>query len=370
VFAYWLLFFVFAVGAVQSRSQIASDGRRVMSDRTGGAPTATVASTPILSAAAIFAALMIGFRYEVGADWPQYLEIFHNLSYTDFLGSLTSRGSDPGYGLLNWLANAMDLGIWAVNLPCAAIFTFGLIRFARCQPNPWLAVLVAVPYLVIGVAMGYTRQGVAIGLVMCGLAAVHRGSLPKFVIWVFAAALFHKTALVVLPIVAFSFTRNRFQTFLLGIFVALFGYYVLLRPALDQLTVGYIDQVYESQGAGIRLAMNLAPAFIFLTFSKRFGLSETERTIWRNMAIAALLAFAAYYAVASSVVVDRLALYLIPLQLLAFSRLPNVFGVRGASSIPVVMLVVLYSGAVQFTWLVYANHARYWLPYKVYPLFW
>lgn len=49
------------------------------------------------------------------------------------------------------------------------------MRFARSQPDPWLAVLVAVPYLVIVVAMGYSRQAVAIGILLAGLGRLERG---------------------------------------------------------------------------------------------------------------------------------------------------------------------------------------------------
>ena len=34
-----------------------------------------------------------------------------------------------------------------------------------------------------------------------------------------------------------------------------------------------------------------------------------------------------------------------------------------------IILVVLYSLAIEFVWLNFATHARYWIPYQVYPLF-
>ena len=33
------------------------------------------------------------------------------------------------------------------------------------------------------------------------------------------------------------------------------------------------------------------------------------------------------------------------------------------------LIVVLYSLAIEFVWLNFATHARYWIPYQVYPLF-
>ena len=174
---YWLLFLLFAVGAV----------------RFGTMPaTAQAADMPLQNAevrhrwenlgrgarflpfAALVPALMIGFRYAVGTDWGAYVAIFREIQRSD-LGFALVR-IDPAYGALNWIAGQLGAGLWLVNLVCGLLFMFGLVRFARAQPNPWLAVAVAVPYFIIGVGMGYSRQAVAIALSMAGLAAISKGS--------------------------------------------------------------------------------------------------------------------------------------------------------------------------------------------------
>jgi hypothetical protein len=367
---YWILFLAFAAGALPTR--LAGPARLATADAAavqGGGQAVRQRTNPLFIAATVFAALLIGFRYEVGGDWDQYLSIYELLSDYDLWSSLIYNGSDPGYSLINWLSASAGFKIWAVNLACGAIFIYGVARFARCQPNPWLAVVVAVPYLIIGVGMGYTRQAVAIGLAMAGLAALFNGSFRKFMMWTVAAALFHRTAVVMIPIVALSFTRNRLQTIAVGAVGSFMGYYFLLRPALERYSHGYIEQEYEAQGAIIRLAMNLIPAVVFLLFSKRFALDPAQRNIWRNFSFIALAAFGAYFLTQSSVVLDRLALYVIPLQLFVFSRLPAIFGKNGRQSGTILLLILLYSAGVQFVWLNFANHARYWVPYRVYPFF-
>lgn len=103
----------------------------------------------------ILIALMVGLRYEVGADRPTYKILFSYAAYAD-LGRMLSLG-DPAFQMLNWTVRQMGAEIWLVNLVGAAIFSWGLLRFTQAQPSPWLAVLVAIPYLVTVVAMGYTR---------------------------------------------------------------------------------------------------------------------------------------------------------------------------------------------------------------------
>ena len=62
--------------------------------------------------------------------------------------------------------------------------------------------------------------------------------------------------------------------------------------------------------------------------------------------------------------VDRLSLYLIPLQLAVLPRVAYLFKARKLGR----LLVMLYSAAVLFVWLNFAVHAEYWVPYQFYPL--
>lgn len=356
---YWILFFTFALGVVESRRS-----------RAAFTPSGQIVwltpPSPLLIVAAIVPIVMIGFRYEVGADWEPYEDIYTTIGYLN-LGQAMSF-TDPGYGLINWLSQGAGAEIWLVNLTCGLIFTIGLIRFANTQPNPWLAILVAIPYLVIGVAMGYSRQAVAIGLGMIGLAALARGSTLRFVLWILAAALFHRTAIILLGIVGVSYSRSKLQAILFSGLAAIAGYFLLIRQVVEQYTVGYVENVYEAQGAGIRLAMNVVPAVLFLLFRKRFSRNQTELGVWTNFSIIALAFVSAYFFIQSSVIVDRLALYVIPLQLFVLSRVPYAFGTQGSANGLLLLAVVVYSATVQFVWLNFANHAQYWLPYQIYPL--
>jgi hypothetical protein len=201
---------------------------------------------------------------------------------------------------------------------------------------------------------------------MAGFAALSRGSFRQMVLWVIAGAMFHRTALVVLPLVTLSYTRNGLQTFLV-VLVGSYLAYKFLWTNFDTYQHLYIQRVYEAEGSGVRLGMNITPAVIFLLLSRRFGLSEDERRIWRNFSIAASVSFVVWFVTKNTVAVDRLALYLIPLQMVVFSRLPNVLSRSDAPSAEYKGLIVVYCALVQFTWLNFANHAQYWVPYRIYP---
>lgn len=346
---YWLLFSVFAAGSLQYRP------------RESGSQSAR-----LLWAAGLLTALMIGFRYNVGGDWVAYQQMYESVLYlraTAVIGM-----SDPGYMLLNWLAGVLGAEIWFVNLVCGLVFSWGLVRFANRQPNPWLAIAVAVPYLVIVVAMGYARQAVAIGIILAALSELHRSSLLRFALYVICAAAFHKSAVIVIPLVALAATRQRITNVAMLALTGVLLYYLFVAEAVDQVMMNYVGAEYSSQGAAIRISMNLPPAIIFLFYGRRFKLPEQTYKLWRNFALGSFVALTFLIFTPSSAAVDRISLYLLPLQIFVFSRIPDVFRYRGGGNPQLVLAVLIYSALVQFVWLNYAEHSNYWLPYRLYPL--
>ena len=343
---YWLLFAYFVAGAVREQPRPAGSARPDIPFRVG----------------CLLMVLMIGLRYHVGADWIPYEEIFAE-ARRETLGSLPAI-ADPGYQLVNMLVQQAGGQLWMVNLLCAVIFVWGLMRFAEAQERPWLAMVVAIPYLVIVVAMGYTRQGVAIGVIMAGLASyIHKGSVLRFAAYVAIAATFHKTAVVALPLVAVANERGRIVNLLIAVAITYLFYNFFLSASVGRLVTNYIDSRYAAEGATIRVAMSVLPATLFLLRSRQLGFSEQERRLWRNLSFAAIGFLVRLVTVRSSAAIDRLALYTIPLQVAVLSRPRSAFTTEGFGT----FLVIAYAAAVQFTWLTYAHHARYWVPYHFWP---
>jgi len=225
----------------------------------------------------------------------------------------------------------------------------------------------AIPYLVIIVAMGYTRQGIAIGCSMIALTALGRQRVLPFLIWVFLAATFHKSAVLLFPIAALAATQRRLW---IGFWVSLisFGAYrLMLEDAFQGLTVNYLEAGYQSEGALVRLLMNALPAALLLILRRRFQMSVPQQKLWAWFAIISLALLIVYYYSPSSTAVDRVALYMLPLQLVVFSYLPEVLGLRRGRNDVLVLAILLYYASVLFVWLNYATHAFAWLPYKFYP---
>jgi hypothetical protein len=164
-----------------------------------------------------------------------------------------------------------------------------------------------------------------------------------------------------------AISRNRFVSAGFIIALAVAFYYAFVSASVDRLMTNYVEAEMESQGAVIRVAMNLPPAILLLVASRRFGFSDMERIIWRNFSVAALALLAILVMANASTAVDRVALYLIPLQIAVLARVPHAFGGQHRNGI-LTLLIIVYAALVQYVWLTEAEHALYWLPYQFYPL--
>jgi len=311
----------------------------------------------------------VGLRDRVGGDWGAYLRTYDAISSQEnffdlHIGFLIA--GDLGYLFLNWLSAQFNLGIHGVNLICGLIFATGLSLFCRTLPRPLLALTVAMPYLVIVVAMGYSRQAVALGLMLLGFIAFTRKQKFLFFILLILAMAFHKTAIIQAPILALAVTKNRLQNIIyMSILVAIM-YFNYLGDSFNDLYRNYIEsQDAQSQGAYIRAIMNIFPAIIFLIWPHRFALNAKEKSLWKIISLVSVALFILLLIFPNlSAAIDRIALYMLPIQLVVFSYLPDIFIKKKAISIIIVFLIILYYAFVLFVWLNFGNFSSAWIPYS------
>jgi len=344
---YWLLFLVPSMAALSSAPRYRGV-RRVSLD-------------PAWIGVIVLLVVFVGFRFEVGGDWFNYVG---HVEYAEEMSlSVALREAEPLYWAVAVLSAQSGIGVFGVTITASFLFSVGLAYLCRTLPRPYLALAVAVPYLVIVVSMGYVRQSMALGLVLLGIIALCRGSMARFVFWVVLGTLFPKSAILMLPLGALTLTRNRYLNIMLVLIAGALGYAVLLDDEVDRLVQHYIEAEYQSAGALIRLIMNALPAALFLMFRKRFRLGAVEYRFWRLLSLLSLVLLAGYFLTSASTALDRIALYCIPLQLFVFAHLPDVLGRHGSRNMPVVAAILAYYATVQFVWLSYSQNAYMWLPY-------
>lgn len=347
---YWMLFGLFALGALLT----APDFRR-----------SKPIGVPLLFGALVIV-IFVGLRYDTGTDWANYLRHWReaeNLS----LDRLISLHGDPGFYTLMWLLRRVDAGFWVLNLICAAIFTWGLLAFAKRLPNPWLAIAVAVPYLIIVIAMSGTRQATALGFIFLALVAFTRRNTRAFLGWSAAATLFHASAILTVPFAGLSFTRNRFQALLLGLAIVFLAWFTLGSP-LALYSRRYLTEGLPSAGLIYRVGMTSVAALLyFIAVQRRVGLEQHERTLWRNYSLFALAGIGIAVAFPTSTALDRILIYLFPLQIFVLSMFPYVAQRRGTPTLPIAA-ILFYLAAILFVFLNFGVNAESYIPYQIYWL--
>jgi len=317
--------------------------------------------------------VFVGFRYEVGGDWPNYLAKYTHALDGGFSHIFSERSI--GYAFINWISVGLGWGIYGVNTMCAAIFTVGLSTFCWRQPLSWLAWVVSVPYLIIVVAMGYTAQSIAVGFVLLALCWLEKKRYLICIATLLFATLFHKSVIAILPIILvypiFTFitkTSNKKKlrkTLVWAVPGIVVGAFLLLRyfgSDVFNLVNYYIYRgQWVSGGAYYRLMLSLIPAILLLSYYREFRESFSTELHWVLFAII-IVAFVGLASL-STTMVDRLSIYLMPLQIYVWTRLPLVFENRSVKSL-MIFGIVAYHALVLGLWLNYAHHSYSWVPYS------
>lgn len=337
---YWSLFLIPAMAAV-SPYRLDNASRRVVM---------------ILVGVILWA--LIGLRDRVGHDWNNYLRIYDRVANMDLLGVITE--AEPGYAFFNWAAYHLGWGIQGVNAACAAIFVIGLFAFLRRQPNFWLTLSLAMPVLVIGMSMGGTRQATALGFLMMAFVAFQDRKLLRYIILIVLGVLFHRSVAAFLLFAFFLDGRLRIWPLIIGgaVFFAL-GVFVL-GDAVDYYEGAYVGADITASGALPRIALTVIAAVIFLFYRKAWTARYDDGVLFTLAALTALaMSLGTINTLAAT---DRMVMYLLPIQVAIFSRLPVFF--RAQTRRLVAFAVFGLYAAILFVWLNFSDFAQSsWVPY-------
>ena len=318
----------------------------------------------------IISVLYIGLRFEVGTDWYSYLQIFEYSKRAPWI-NLEGAFTDFGYHILNKLAAFLGQDIYFVNTAVAVIFTIGLFKFCNKLKDPYLGLVIAFPYLTTVVAMNATRQIAAIGVEMLALPALAKGKIGQFLCLIFLAALFHKTAAILLIFPLALFILQSLETgkllYAAGASAFLIPIILITNFLLEKFT-SYFETQMSSSGALIRLIMNLLPATVFLLeYYTGDNFFTRAPKIYLALAWLAILSFLLLLT-GSTTVADRLGLYLTPIQVYVLGNFPYLFLSQAPRAVHFWRLTLVgYSLAVLWIWLNFADHAFEWIPYRIYP---
>lgn len=312
---------------------------------------------------------IIGFRYEVGGDWGTYVYTSNIMYSGGFnLFSFVLR-SDYGYELINWITLNLGLGAYGINVFCSVVFTTSLFYFCSLQPNKWLGIIISFPVIIMVLGMGFTRQGVAFSFLLLSIISLTHKRPIYFFIYIFLAVLFHKSAIIFLPIYLITIEKYKIKHL---IFFSLFSLFTTLivwgdLRHLFQVYITYRDHNDEwglkliSKGALIRLSLNIIPAILMIIFYSKITKNIIEKRIFLSFSFLSILFL--FFVFEFSVVVDRIVLYISFLQIFVLTRLCYIFNNNNTVLIINIFIVFFYF-IVLIVWLNFGINSHAWIPYK------
>lgn len=305
--------------------------------------------------------IIIGFRFQVGTDWYNYLSQFYWSRSESFTDALLSR--EPGFRLLNWFASTSGSGYIFINAITAAVFCWGFFSFARVCREPFLAVTIATPLVVIAASMNLTRQAIAFGIVSYLYSTWDKGTVYRRIGWVLAASLFHFSAVFVLTLVVLSAKIAGPVKVVAAIVVGvgIFGIVAVAPTAMDSYSRLYVSGEVTAPGAIYHVLVLASSAIVYLFLRRRWALTYGESALCTNMAIIAVLSIPAVYV--SSVGAYRLSLYLWPMSMYVWSGASDMME-TSLSRVLYRLTIIAASAVVLLLWLTFGNNSPDWLPYR------
>jgi len=317
--------------------------------------------------------IVIGLRHEVGGDWDRYLIVYDYLENKSFFEAIKFK--DIGYEFIHWFSYKYFNGIYTTNFISATIFVTGLIYFCRLTPAVWLSLCISIPIMVIVVSMGYTRQALALSFFMLALISLTKQKFFNFYLLIFIGILFHKTLLIMIPVgILYKLNRHRmllplvspnivFSTISIVVVVVVVVIYVLtIWHEVEHMIFYYVEiKFHHSSGGLIRVMFGGLSALLFFIYRKEFEKIYHDVKIWNVLAYISI--FLVPTAVFYSTLADRVALYLIPLQLIVISRVFVLIKSVYYRTLFGIASVTIYAGAM-FIWFIFGKHSNLWLPYN------
>ena len=246
----------------------------------------------IFYSSAFILILFAGFRANVvGTDTNNYISMFIAKSNQEQSIFEIEGNIEIGYLFLQQVAYFISTKYWSILTLIAIISVISTYYVVReLTQNIIISIFI---YVTLGIYLLFFnagRQGISVAISTVGLLYILDRSIVKYLICIFIASLFHKTALIMIPfyfIIVLPFSTKRVLLFL---FIGFFSFYFLstiLSAISPDVETRY--GVYEDRGAtgGFLLAVFfIIVALLFIGF--RDEISEENLylyDIYLNLAI-------------------------------------------------------------------------------------
>lgn len=289
------------------------------------------------------------FRGDFTTDYKNYTGLFDLYNRYSFSELLTAGfQNEIGYIYLNKIIGLFTTDALYFFLITTFVILFGFFHhFKKYSVNLWLSVLMFVTVGSYYASFNITRHIFAVAIVFIGSRYLYERKFFKWVLVVLLAALFHKTAIIMIPfyfILNFRIKLKNWVIIVIGSAIVILFFDNIVDFAQQYFYEQYTDDSYGMWGQAVT---NIVLPVAFLIFSL-FNINKLDpenniHRIWFNAGI-----FYAFFNILALQVemVERLGRYFAPYSLLLipfiFSKMQNKH-LRFVYSMVLIFLLILYN---------------------------
>lgn len=209
----------------------------------------------------IVLSLLTGLGSPVGQDHEAYLDMFNEYTelsdMTDITKILSSYAIEPGYILLNVIANILHFSEPFFFVFLSILMNLGVVYVVYHFRNPVLAILVFVLTINYVQEINLVRQCIAISIYIIAIMKLKNREFKLYYILLFVSFLFHSTIVALIPfsILGYlNFDKYKILIFNTSLFLWIFSILVFMRmvniPYLDTILQLFGDTRYSSYSSG------------------------------------------------------------------------------------------------------------------------
>lgn len=189
--------------------------------------------------------LPASLRYDVGTDYLAYVAIFN--------GTYDQELVEGVYLWINNLVHYLGLSVQWVFVFSAFLIYFPLCFILKRKYYFYAILFYILLYLYFN-SFNIIRQSIAASFSTCAVVYLEEKKYYRFVIWLVLGALFHISALIIVPLLVVCFIKYKTRTF--PVFITLFGMFLLSRLDLISILVFIFETFHSKYSRYIRYISN------------------------------------------------------------------------------------------------------------------
>ena len=184
---------------------------------------------------------------KVGIDNNNYKSIFQYCHDLNFIDVFSYERHEIGYKYYNKIISLIYYNFNFFMIITAILSMIGVYYFIKNNSKNYVySLLIFITFNFYGFFFGIYRQVLAISILLCSLKFVKERQLKKFILTVFLASLFHKTALIFL--IVYILPKIKINDILVRVWILLTLLFLIIKSSIIQFILGYIYKPAEATG--------------------------------------------------------------------------------------------------------------------------